>query len=287
MKVTLFIICFFVFSISQSHGQFNQKKQQYADIKLSDGSHKKGQVKKMDDDNIILILPDQSEISISRNDITEIKFSTNPRIAPNIKEQLPASYEDNYYFLPSALPTGKGVAYYRNYEIFWNQFTYGVSENFSITGGFETLSLFVASRTPGFFIAPKISLGKDNFHLGIGTTAFFVEEDGVGGLLYTNTTLGTVRQNITFGVSLLYADSGFFDKPVLNVDGIFPISKKVSFIGELITGVDIDGAVYNIGLRVLTNSRIAFDMALIRVTGNVGSIPLLGISIPLGDPNSN
>ena len=106
----------------------------------------------------------------------------------------------------SAIPMEKKSGYYQNTWIFVSSFSYGITDNISISAGFEIISIFAAGDGPyAFYINPKASFKiADNFYAGANilyaNTIKTVEE--FGGLATINgfATYGNKNNNITCGV---------------------------------------------------------------------------------------
>lgn len=197
-------------------------------------------------------------------------------------------YQSQYFLSPTARPVGAGNRYYTNFDIFANTFSFGISDNFSITTGFEAVSIF-AGNFPIVYVNPKLSLPVgENVYIGVGTSLFvatFNDDVNLGGLAYANTTIGSAVKNFTVGLGFAYANGESLDAPILYQLGFtFPLSKKVSILAESFVTSNIEG-LYNLGLRVITKGNIVFDIGISRPTGigDSGAIglPLLSLSVPL------
>jgi hypothetical protein len=164
-------------------------------------------------------------------------------------------YAHAYFLTPSAFQLPTGSFEYSNRYLFFNNVTYGISDNVSLNAGIEIASLvnvpFSGNYTPFYWIGGKISTQvSSKMRIGLSETTFihpsyyvpFDEEtrDDFGNRINTYRALnflhglityGDSRKNITFGVGI--AESrGKVSKPLLTVSGIYPISNRVSFIFE-------------------------------------------------------
>lgn len=257
------------------------------EVKLKNGNTLVGELIKLGRDSIVINNEQFGRIAFAK---TEIKSYDGLDKRSDIdgvgwdKEK----YQSQYFISPTARPVGEGNKYYTNFDIFANTFSFGISDNFSITAGFEAISIF-AGQFPVVYVNPKFSIpAGDNVYIGFGTSLFVVtldDEVNFGGLAYTNTTIGSASKNFTAGVGFAYATGGNTDFPLIYQFGFaLPLGKKVSILAESFFDSSLDG-LYNIGLRIITKGNIVFDAGISRPTDFGGSgiigIPLLSLSVPL------
>lgn len=197
-------------------------------------------------------------------------------------------HASRHYYGPSAIPLKKGDGYYQNTWIFLNSFQVGITNNFSIGGGFEIFSLLGAgdvnagSYNPIFFLTPKLSYKiGDNLHLGGGllyVNAPIGERNQRGGfgITYGVATVGNKNYNMTGGMGWGFVNGKFSSTPTLTFSGMARIARKVSFISENWL-VPANGyySIFTYGLRIM-GENTAFDMALI-VNSDIATVFPLGI----------
>jgi len=162
-----------------------------------------------------------------------------------------------YFFTPSAFNLKKGEGYYQNTYALVNLFNYGVTDWFSIGGGFEFLTTITTilhgNWNPYWAITPKIGFQvSKNWHLGLGFMGgtHFVSIESTKkilgqSVLYGLATYGNRDNNLTFGVGLPMITKGtFIRSPVILVNGMLRISQKLSLMSEnwISTGDDFIGA---------------------------------------------
>lgn len=256
-------------------------------IKLKNGNTLVGELLKLGQDSIIIQNEQFGRIAFAR---TEIK-SYNGLDKPEDDEDdgwNKEKYQSQYFLSPTARPIGAGNKYFTNFDVFANTFSFGISDNFSITTGFEVVSIINGSF-PVVFVNPKLSIPlHKNVYVGVGTSLFIVtsnDELNFGGLAYANTTLGSATKNFTAGLGIAYAANGSSDTPMIYQFGFtFPLSKKVSILAESFVDSSFEG-LFNFGIRIITRGNIVFDVGLSRPTGigdlNIIGIPLLSLSVPL------
>lgn len=191
------------------------------------------------------------------------------------------------FFAPTGFGLRKGEGYYQNILVGLNQFSYGISDNFSIGGGFEIFSI-LAGRSPAvLFLTPKASFnaGK-NYNVGVGALigSFGWNKDRVGaGLLYLTNTFGTRDKNFTAAIGYGYADGSLAKKPTFNIGAQIRGGKKWSFMTE---NYFIDNfLLFSAGARRLSEDS-AWDFGLVYpIADGEGApffIPFVGYTVFFG-----
>jgi hypothetical protein len=269
------IILVVLITFIQTLGFSQSQKEKKVRIELKNGDVRNGTYKGQDENTIYIYDTDGNEVEFAKSSIKEMEYA-------NEVNQL--DFMDQYYFLSSNFPIGKGNSYYKNQNLFINQFNFGVSDNFSIGAGFESASLLLGGEFPPLsYVNPRISLGNDNIRFGLNAFFIFIPFDDVEmvGVLTPSLTIGSRTNNISFGIGTGFFDGEFAESFIATVAGTARISNKVSFIGELFIGSDFDTDIFssNLGLRIRTG-KIAIDAALNFTTEAEIAIPLLGLSIP-------
>jgi len=165
MKIFLLIPFLFLSVISSS-----QVTQDTTLLRLEtiDGNEYIGKIISIDAENIVLSTDQLGVITLRKSTIK----SMTPVFGSQIKDGLlwfenPQS--TRYFWQPNGYGLRKGEAYYQNVWIFFNQFSYGVTDNFLIGAGIVPLFLFAGTSTP-VWITPKLSIPivKDKFNVGVG-----------------------------------------------------------------------------------------------------------------------
>jgi hypothetical protein len=197
-----------------------------------------------------------------------------------------------YFWSPNGYGLKKGEGYYQNIWVLWNQFAYGLSDNFSIGGGIIPLFLFGGTPTPVFITAKfSIPVVENKFNLGAGAIAGTIlgEEETGFGILYGISTFGTPDNNVTFGLGYGFAGGEWASSPMINVNGMFRVSSRGYFITE---NYYINAGGENLVLITLGGRSIikkaALDYGLVIPIADIGqfvAIPWLGFTVPFGKTN--
>jgi hypothetical protein len=171
-----------------------------------------------------------------------------------------------------------------------NSVHYGVTDWFSIGGGFEFVSTFTGFReqwSPIFYLAPKFSFDLgEKFQLGVGAVHVNTGSQRIvpsnnsgsfGGLTYAVVTYGSKESNVSLGGGLSYSSRNFNQRPVVTVSGMHRVSKRVALVSENwfvppttgsiqgeSGGVNLQdySALYSYGVRFL-GEKMAVDVAFL------------------------
>jgi hypothetical protein len=257
-------------------------------IETNDGNQYIGVILEKNSESVTLKTEQLGEIKIRINDIL--------RISPIKKERMVGSeywFENpqatRYFWSPNGYGLNKGEGYYQNVWIFFNQFAYGITNNFSVGAGFVPLFLFGGAPTP-VWITPKISvpLVKDKFNLGAGALLGTVigEQESNFGILYGIATFGNRDKNFSLGLGYGLLNGELASMPAINLSTMIRTGKRGYFLSEnYIIPSDPNLILLSVGGRSIIK-RISLDYGLIvpfaEDMGTFIAIPWLGLSIPLG-----
>jgi hypothetical protein len=153
-----------------------------------------------------------------------------------------------YFFAPSALPLRKGEGYYQNAYIFVNSASVGVTDHFTMGGGFVLNPTFRDWQV--VFLTPKVSFpSQSNVTFGVGAIAVGVFnrqynydqmgmqtasdiETTLAGIAYGVATFGNVERNASVGLGWGFANEEIGPRPVLNLSYMSRIGRKVGVVTE-------------------------------------------------------
>lgn len=258
-------------------------------IETIDGNVFVGFVVTEDSSALVIKTENLGEIKIPRNNI---KSKTELKEVKKIgsKFWLPNPQSSRYFWAPNGYGLEKGSSYYQNIWVLYNQFSTGLSDNFSIGAGMLPLFLFGATATP-FWIVPKLSIPVVENKFNVGTGAFLGtiigEQTGVFGLLYGTTTFGSRDKNLSLGLAYGFADGEWMKVPIINVSCLVRTGPKgyfvsenyiISFEGEVVVLISAGGRsiIRNVGLDY--SLWIPLSLGL----DTFVAIPFLGVTIPIG-----
>ncbi|MEZ5105374.1 MAG: hypothetical protein R2757_12820 [Draconibacterium sp.] len=288
MKTKLFLIILFlqiVFAVSAQ----TTSDTVLVRIETLDGNEFIGTIVSEDNERVVLKTENFGEINILQTNIKSKKEIQVQQIKDG-KLWFTNPQSTRYFWAPNAYGLKKGEGYYQNIWVLWNQFAYGLTDNFSIGGGVIPLFLFGGAPTPVFatakFSTPAV---KEKFNISVGAIAGTVlGESNTGiGMVYGLGTLGSHDSNVTFGVGYGFSGEGFGSTPAINFSGMFRVSSRSYFITEnyLIVADGEAAGFISLGGRSIIK-KVAFDYGLF-IPASPGmdtfiALPWLGFTIPFG-----
>jgi hypothetical protein len=184
-----------------------------------------------------------------------------------------------YVFAPSGYNLKEGEGYY---QTIWGLFHFvnvGVSDNFSIGGGVEILSL--SAGDPIIFLTPKFGVkAAEKINIGAGVLYLRLPSDLPNlGIMYGVTTFGGLDNNLTLGLGWGFIDGSFSSNPVITISGMRRVGTKVSLTTEnwIITGSS--EILFSYGIRFF-GENLSIDVSFINTPDvfrdNILGFPMLG-----------
>ena len=149
-----------------------------------------------------------------------------------------------YFFAPSALPLSKGEGYYQNAYLFINSVSVGVTDHFTIGGGFL---LNPAFRYWGAaFLTPKLSFPSQSnitFAVGAIVAGAYFRNFGLfnsdrevstffGGIGYGAVTFGNKEKNGSIGLGWGFANGNIGSRPTVNLSYMSRVGRRVGLVTE-------------------------------------------------------
>ncbi len=285
------ILLLFVLLFTSSIVKAQTKDSTVVKIETTDGNEFIGEIIFQDTARIVLKTDKLGELSIRRTDI-KYQETIDVQQIKDGKLWFANPQSTRYFWSPNGYGLKKGEGYYQNIWVLWNQFSYGVSDNFSLGAGIIPTFLFAGAPTPVFATAKfSIPIKKNKVNLGGGAIAGTVlGADGTGfGILYGLSTFGSPDNNVTVGLGYGFAGGELSSTPLINVNGMFRVTSKGYFITENYF-LHSDGEsllLMMLGGRWIIK-KAALDYGLVIPVGDIGAfvaIPWLGFTIPFGKHN--
>ena len=212
-------------------------------IVLEDGSQISGEILVNRVDSISLLTASLGYLSFAQSDIDTIYLS-------NAEIILEEFVDDQTWFTPpitsinflteTAFALEEGESYYQNILFFGNKFGYGITNHFTINGGFEWYSIAFETGYPAILIAPKYTFTNTNSPVQMAIGSNFLLSPNYrsydfGGTLYGVATIGNVNYNLSLGVGLVYSSGEIADIPVFQLSGQARLSRHFAFIIDSLT----------------------------------------------------
>lgn len=258
-------------------------------IETTDGNEFIGNIISEESDKLILKTEKLGNITIQKADIKSRELIKAQQIKDG-KLWFENPQSTRYFWAPNAYGLKKGEGYYQNIYVLWNQFSVGVTENFSLGGGVIPLFLFGGGPTPVFATAKlSIPISSEKINLGGGAIVGTVlgEDFGGFGIVYGVSTFGGKDKNVTFGLGYGFAEGEFASTPLINLSGLFRLSSRGYFITEnYYLNVDGEsGGVISLGGRwLIKKASLDFLLAIPYASGmdTFIAFPVVGFAIPFG-----
>ena len=272
-----------------SWGQMTKDTTLLYRVETLDGNEYIGILVSQDADNLVLKTEQLGNITLRKSNIRKMT----PIEGDQMKDGV--LWFDNpqatrYFWQPNGYGLKKGEGYYQNVWIFFNQFSYGITDNISIGAGIVPLFLFEGASTP-VWINPKISLPvvKDKFNVGIGSMLGTVigESDAGFGFVYGTSTFGNRNSNMSVGLGYGYAGGDWANAPLISLSGMWRTGQRGYLLTENFYISTVDGDVLLLsfgGRRLIKNAGLDFGLIFPAISeSSFFAIPWLGITIPFGN----
>lgn len=260
----IFLFSFSVFSqISQFKATFIKAQQENKEVvvTLSDGNTYSGYV-----DSI-------SETSAgvkTKNGIFNFQFDriSNVKIIdPNDKS---SRWKDNpaknkLFISQTGKMLDKGSGYYQNTYIFFSNFSYGVSNSFSIDAGFSMFPM-AGIKNQLYTVGAKVGISLNSTLFVSGNVKYYTfSNEGVTSL-FGSITYSKSRLDLTAGTGIGFAQNNS-SNALLIIGGQYRVSERFAFLSENIilpTGDPNSVALISFGGRFIS-TKSAFDLGFFSV----------------------
>jgi hypothetical protein len=293
MKKIFFVLtfCLALLAAGQTRGQVVQDTTILYKVDTKDGNEFLGRIRYKDTLEVKLITENYGDIIIRTGNIKRIEMITVEKIKEG--KIWNENFQDaRYFFSPNGYGLRKGEVYYQNVWVLFNQFSAGITNNFSLGGGIVPAFLFAGLATP-VWIIPKVSVPivKDKLNVGAGAlVGYVIGQQGSGfGILYGTGTLGSRDKNVSLGIGYGWAAGEFTRNPVLNLSVLIRTSPRSYFMSEnyYLYVDDANLFILSMGGRSVIK-RIGLDYGLfVPISEDLESfvaIPWLGLTVPLSKP---
>lgn len=238
-------------------------------VKMNDGLDFRGTISSYTDSTIALVT-DYGILQLDRSKINQVVPDDYTG-----EFRFPNPHGTRYFFGPTGMPIKKGEGYYQNLMVVGNFVNYGVTDWFSIGGGFEFIS--TVSGYPIWFLTPKVGWKlSENWHIGGGAFVGGMLEEGSFYMPYAAITYGSKESNFTVGMGWVNNGVEWGNSPLVMLSGTHRISNTVALLTEnyIIPNNELDLNYMGIhGIRIMSEKN-AFDIGIILIPQITESIPL-------------
>jgi len=256
----------------------------YVEITLKEGTQIKGIINEMSLDYLVVSSESLGELKILIKDIQSFEILSEEEYYDPTSGYFDNPQPNKNYLTETAIGLDQGEGLYQNILLGGHVFSYGITDNFDLGGGFEAFSLF-SGNSPSLFISPKFTFPnkKENLHFGIGSNLIWIPESGgyLAGSVYGITTFGSVNNNFTIGAGFVFSSDGFEESPAIQLGGMLRIGKTLMLVSDHIVIIDqySSGVGGSWTFRFITPT-VSIDVGAV-VLYEGGVLPLLGASIKL------
>lgn len=181
----------------------------------------------------------------------------------------------NHYLIAPSTPYGldKGEINLQNSEIFLMSAWFGLSDNFTLGGGFSIIP-FVDFSDQLFYIVPKFNFPiTPKLNASIQYTQFISSGIDNTSLLSFSAAFGESDKHVSFGYTTpVFADGEdvAFEAALYNIGAVLRTGNKFAFLLDFnIPSVSTDDGLYGFGGRYIGRSS-SFDFGFLTVSGSDG-----------------
>jgi len=262
----------------------NVQINQFVEIELNDGTTIVGEVIEITDDLFVVATASLGQIDVSKFQIKKLSVIDKDKIREDGTVYFDNPMPTRNYLTETAIGLEKGEGFYQNILLGAHTFSFGLSDRFTLSAGFETFSLFAGSA-PIFFVAPKLTFptANNNLHFGVGGNLALVpngSDRAAAGTLYGITTFGNTNHNLTIGLGFAYVDDQFSDTPVFQIGGMTRVGKNFMIVMDnILVSDNFDTYVAGTWTVRYIRRKVSIDIGFATGYGDGGPLPVLGASI--------
>jgi hypothetical protein len=240
------------------------------ELRLVDGSTLVGRVVAVEGDRITFETVTGVRLEVTRDQIRSLTTARGELVGGRFWQEDP-----NRTRLLVLSPTGrtlpKGEGYLSAFWIFFPFVGYGLTDNFTLSGGTPVLPEVIGRV---IYLAPKLRvLGRDNLDVAVGALALFATEyldEGSVGILYGVGTYGSPDRSLTAGAGWGYAwggeDPWVSNDPIIMVGGEYRVGPRTKLLTENFFVPGESGALLTGGIRFF-GERLSVDFGIGAVAG--------------------
>lgn len=257
----MFIVCFQVFGQVPDHSKNPPEDTNTYVITKTNGTEYIGKILSDDGREVLIQTENMGKIYIPKSDIRSIVKVTDRKSIVRGEFHAEGPFTTRHAFTTNALPIKKG----ENYALIN---LYGPEVHFALTNHFN-LGLMSTWAASPLVLAMKYTIPtkyeKLNFSVGTlwGTSGYFNNFEGYGGLHFTNVTFGDRKNNITFSAGYGYI-SNFKGKELVKPATYFSTNGNYNYIYDYYASTMTKGPLFSIAgiIKVGAKASFIFDSML-------------------------
>lgn len=288
-----FVFClFFSFTAHIASQEIIDKK---VEVTLRNDQKFIGVIQEQTTTSIVLFVEDIGEMTIKKINIESIR-PLKPASQDVDSRGYPVDYYNSTRYLinPSGYGLEKGQAYYENIYVFFNSYSYGVTDRITIALGGEIASLLFGGDFPVLYGSARFNIPFRNNQgaFSAGLIYFTIPEDDLDGigLAQSSLTLGSRNNNINFGFGIGFSPGEGDAVYSYQAGATVRLSRRLSFVTDnfVINDGEFDNDnvyILSAALRIHFNSSgAAVNAGLWRPLEDLNdllAIPVVSATIPL------
>lgn len=285
MRILTIILLFFGLCFSAiGQDKIEQlKPDDYVSVLLKEGTEIKGTLKLNNETTIVIETNSLGTLTIMKTQIQSVDVMDEEEYFQKGKYEFDNPLPNKNYLTETAIGLEKGEGFYQNVLLGGHFFSYGFTDNFSLSGGFETFTIF-AGEAPLFFVSPKLTFPNKNkdVHFGVGGNLVLIPDGSsryIAGSLFGITTFGNKDNNFTLGAGYAFSEDGFAQAPAIQIGGQFRLGKSFMIVSDHIVVFDnSDAFIGGTWTARYISSKVSIDIGVVAAYDS-GALPVLGVGI--------
>ncbi|MFK7808771.1 MAG: hypothetical protein AB8F74_13290, partial [Saprospiraceae bacterium] len=250
LKSLVLILITLLIGSSTAIGQ--KPKMNFVEIELKDSTVLLAELIKADEEQLEVIIIDDSLNQIQIVPLAEVKQYTRRssrwikfNSTPDSLKYIPKVLADRNLLGFTGYNSKKGQGYYQNILLFGHYGGYNITDRLSVEGGFEFFSLIPwnnnadsnIEKLPAFLIASKYTVLKsqNNFDINIGGFLIrepFSEDLIAGGVAYGELSYHKNRHSFSIGLGVVPKDNVIGDRPLVTASGTIQVTKQIAILAS-------------------------------------------------------
>lgn len=282
--LTILFLVFSFTSASIAQNKIEQlKPNDYVKVVLKEGTELKGNLRLNNETTIVLETNSLGTLTIIKTQIESVEVISEEENYKPGKYAFDNPLPNKNYLTETAIGLEKGEGFYQNILLGGHFFSYGLSDNFSLSGGFETFTIF-AGESPLFFLSPKFTFPNksESVHFGVGGNVLLIPDGSsrfIAGSVFGITTFGDTNNNFTIGAGYAFTDDGFSNAPAIQIGGMFRLGKNFMIVSDHIVVFDSGDAFLGGTWTVrYISAKVSIDIGA-AAEYRSGALPVLGVGI--------
>jgi hypothetical protein len=226
------------------------------EVRLTDGSVLYGRIVESTDQRVVIRTESGTMVTVERAQIASMQPTRGRVVQGRVWREDPNA--TRLFFGPTGRAVGQGRGYLGVYEVFFPFVTYGVTDQFSISGG---TPIIPGAFGQVYYFAPKLTFVEtETFAAAAGVLAGGFEDE-FGGIVYGTGTFGDRDQAATVGVGMGFSDGDFNGQPVVMLGGELRVGAQTKLITENYFSPGEDEVVGSGGVRFF-GERLSADLGI-------------------------